>query len=156
PAAVFKFATLTAPAPPTNLAATNITSTEVDLSWTNVATDVTGIKILKQLGTSNSQVVASGLAPTTTSYKITGLTPGSPYLFEIDALNSNGQSGATTITADTLPGQVMGVTATGGAGQITISWAADQGAVTYDVYRSTVPGGEGTTPLRSGIMGTSY
>jgi fibronectin type 3 domain-containing protein len=153
---VFSATTQTAPSPPTNLATTNITATEVDLSWTNVATNATGIRILKQLGNNSSQVVATGLAPTTTSYKITGLTPGSPYLFEVDALNSNGPSGAATITADTLPGQVMGVTATGGAGQVTISWTADPGAATYNVYRATSSGGEGTTPAWTGITGTSF
>jgi len=153
---VFHAATETPPPPPTNLAATNITTTEVDLSWTNVATNATGIRILKQLGNNSSQVVATGLSPTTTSYKITGLTPGSPYTFEVDALNSNGPSGAATFTADTLPGQVTGVTATGGSGQITISWAADPGAASYNVYRATTAGGEGTTPSWSAITGTSY
>ncbi|HEV3081337.1 MAG TPA: fibronectin type III domain-containing protein [Gemmataceae bacterium] len=153
---VFQASTLTPPSPPTNLMATNITTTEVDLSWTNVATNATGIKILKQLGNNSSQVVATGLPPTTTSYNITGLVPGSPYTFEVDALNSNGPSGAATIAADTLPAQVTGVTASGGPSEITISWAADPGAVTYNVYRATTAGGEGTTPTWSGITGTSY
>jgi fibronectin type 3 domain-containing protein len=153
---VFSAATVTPPAPPTNLTATNITTTEVDLSWTNVATNATGIKILKQLGSNSSQVIVSGLSPTTTSYDITGLTPGSPYIFEVDALNSNGPSGATTIAVDTLPAQVTGVTATPGPGQITISWTADQGAVNYNIYRSTVSGGEGATPVWTAIAGTSF
>jgi fibronectin type 3 domain-containing protein len=143
------------PAPPTNLQATNITTAEVDLSWTNVATNATGIKILDQVGNNSPKIVATGLAPTTTSYKITGLTPGTAYVFEIDALNSSGPSGAATLAADTLPGQVTGVTATGGPGQITIAWAADQGAVTYNVYRSTTTTFAGT-PTWSGITGTSY
>jgi fibronectin type 3 domain-containing protein len=152
----FQATTPTPPAPPTNLVATNITTTEVDLSWTNVATDATGIKILKQLGNSSSQVVATGLSPTTSSYKITGLTAGSPYTFEVDALNSNGPSGAATLASDTQPIQVTGVTATGGPSRVTINWAAGPGAATYNVYRATTAGGEGTSPTWSGIAGTSY
>lgn len=161
---VFQASTDIPPDPPTNLAATSITTTEVDLSWVNVATNATGIKILKQLGSNSSQVVASGLSPTTTSFNITGLTAGTPYIFEIDALNSNGPSGAADIAVDTLPNQVTGVTATPGAGQITISWNDDgsdgelneAGAVNYNIYRSTTPGGEGSSPMWTAVAGTSF
>ncbi len=153
---VFEAATLTPPAPPTNLTATNITTTEVDLSWTNVATNATGIKILKQLGSNSSQVVASGLSPTTTSYAIKGLTPGSPYLFEVDALNSNGPSGAATISVDTVSAPVTGVTAASHPGKIVVAWNSDPGAVSYNVYRALTPGGEGATPTWKGVAGTSF
>jgi fibronectin type 3 domain-containing protein len=152
---IIQVSTVVPPAPPIDLVATNVTTTEVDLSWVNVATNATGIKILKQLGSNSSQVIASGLSPTTTSYDITGLTPGSPYLFEVDALNSNGPSGATTISVDTLPAGVTGVTATGGAG-ITISWSNDPGAIEYNLYRTMTSGGEGTTPTWTAIDGTSF
>jgi fibronectin type 3 domain-containing protein len=152
---VFEASTVVPPTPPIDLVATNITTTEVDLTWVNVATNATGIKILEQLGSNSSRVIASGLAPTTTSYDITGLTPGSPYLFEVDALNSNGPSGATTISVDTQPPAVTAVTATGGAG-ITLAWSADQGAINYNVYRAATSGGEGTTPTWTAVAGTSY
>lgn len=143
------------PAPPANLHTTNTTTTEVDLAWTNVATNATGIKILDAVGTNSAKVVATGLSPTTTSYHVTGLTPGTQYTFEVDSLNSSGPSGAATIELDTLPSQVTGVTATGDPGAITINWAADAGAVSYDVYRST-SSTFGSTPTWSGITATSY
>ena len=129
-----------------------------------MATNATGIKILKQLGSNSAQVIVSGLSPTTTSFNITGLTPGTPYIFEIDSLNSNGPSGAAEIEVDTLPAQVTEVTATPGAGQITLSWDDDgsdgevneAGAVNYNIYRSTTPGGEGSSPMWTAVAGTSF
>jgi fibronectin type 3 domain-containing protein len=35
------------------------------------------------------------------------------------------------------------------AGQMSISWNAAAGATSYNVYRSTTSGGEGTTPIGS-------
>ena len=40
--------------------------------------------------------------------------------------------------------------------QINLSWNASTGATTYNLYRSSTPGGEGTTPYRTAITGTSF
>jgi fibronectin type 3 domain-containing protein len=153
---VFKATTAIPPAPPTNVQATKITTTEVDLSWTNVATNATGIKILAQLGNNTARVVATGLAPTTTSFNVTGLTPGSPYLFEIDALNSSGPSGAATFNASTLTAAPTNLTAAAGNGVVNLSWTAPTGAVSYDVYRGTTAGGESAAPLATGVTAASF
>jgi Malectin domain/Legume lectin domain/Fibronectin type III domain len=96
------------PAAPTSLTATRITTTEVDLHWKNVATDATGIEILRQLGNNSPQVVATSLPPTTNSYSITGLLPGSPYTFEVVAIDSSGPSGTARLSVDTLPTPMTG------------------------------------------------
>jgi fibronectin type 3 domain-containing protein len=49
-----------------------------------------------------------------------------------------------------------GLTATGGGNKITLSWSALAGATGYNIYRSTTPGGEGATPLASGVTATSF
>jgi fibronectin type 3 domain-containing protein len=152
---VFQAMTAIPPAAPTNLLATSITSTEVDLTWTNVANNATGLKILEQLGNNTPRVIVSGLAPTTTGYDITGLTPGTGYFFEVDALNSSGPSGASTISVDTLPDQVAGLTAVPANGAVTLSWSADAGAKSFDIYRSSSPT-QNSTPTFSGIAGTTF
>jgi hypothetical protein len=49
-----------------------------------------------------------------------------------------------------------GLTATGGVGQVTLSWAAGSGATSYDLYRSAESGYQSATPVVTGITGTNY
>ena len=48
------------------------------------------------------------------------------------------------------------VTATGGTGKVNLTWTASAGAATYNIYRSTTAGGEGSTPFKTGVNGTSF
>ena len=54
------------------------------------------------------------------------------------------------------PAAPTGLTATGGNAQVSLSWTASSGATSYNVYRSTTSGGEGTTAIATGITSTSY
>jgi beta-glucanase (GH16 family) len=63
----------------------------------------------------------------------------------------------------TLPGAIAppaaptGVAASApNSGQINLSWNAVAGATSYNIYRSTTPGGEGATPYRTGITSNSF
>jgi fibronectin type 3 domain-containing protein len=49
-----------------------------------------------------------------------------------------------TTTVPAVPGNVEAKPA--GPGQITVSWDPSPGATSYEIYRSTTKGGEGTTP----------
>jgi len=39
---------------------------------------------------------------------------------------------------------------------VTLNWFAPSGASAYNVYRGTTPGGEGATPIATGITGTTF
>jgi fibronectin type 3 domain-containing protein len=39
---------------------------------------------------------------------------------------------------------------------VTLNWNMDAGANSFNVYRGTTAGGEGTTPYAAGISGTSF
>ena len=39
---------------------------------------------------------------------------------------------------------------------VVISWNASAGATSYNLFRSTINGGEGTTPIATGITATTY
>ena len=102
------------------------------------------------------------------SARVHGLSPfywstaGSPF---------NWTSGAVTdpqvITAVTggaappppngAPYAPSGLTATGGNGQVTLSWTAGSGATSYNLYRAAQSGSESSiSPVVTGITGTSY
>jgi hypothetical protein len=54
------------------------------------------------------------------------------------------------------PSTPTGFTATVGDTQLSLSWTASSGATSYNLYRSTTAGGEGTTAYQTGITTTSY
>ncbi len=54
------------------------------------------------------------------------------------------------------PAPPTGLTATAGNAAVTLNWSASAGATSYNVYRGTTPGGEGSTPIATGITTTSY
>jgi fibronectin type 3 domain-containing protein len=68
----------------------------------------------------------------------------------------NGSAGSITIATSQAPPAPVGLTATPAAGQVTLSWTASAGATSYKIYRGTVAGGEGTTPIATGVPTPSY
>jgi len=54
------------------------------------------------------------------------------------------------------PPTPTGLTATAGNGSVSLSWGASSGATSYNLYRATTAGGEGSTAYVSGITSTSY
>jgi fibronectin type 3 domain-containing protein/beta-glucanase (GH16 family) len=98
----------------------------------------------------------------TTAYTNTGLTNGTTYYYMVAAVNSTGtsaQSGqvsATPAASGSAPAAPASLTATAGSALVMLNWGASTGATTYNLYRSTVGGGEGTTPFYTGISTTSY
>jgi hypothetical protein len=109
------------PAAVSNLQVTRVTTNEVDLSWTNNATNATDIKVFRQKG-NNSPILIADLTPTTTSLADTGLVtalvPGTHYTYNVQAVNAAGPSpvtSVTTITAQTPANLALAIDAGGGA-----------------------------------------
>ena len=129
------------PPPPTNLSASTVSASEIDLSWTaSTAGDVTGYRVLRN----GSSVAVLG---TTTSYRDSGLKGFTTYNYTVIALDSEGlESGpsapaqATTLdaTPPTMPSN-LAATATGTT-TIGLTWAAsadpETGVASYLVFRN--------------------
>ena len=118
------------PVPPTNLAATAVSSTQINLSWTDASANEDGFRIERCEG---AGCVNYGLVATTaanaTNYSNTGLTPSTTYRYRIQAVNTSGSSApvgpatATTLTPVTVPAAPTSFTATAiSSSQIYLSW----------------------------------
>ena len=87
------------PNAPTSLVATPVSTTQINLSWTNNATNQTGF----QIDQATSSDFTMGLTTVTvaanvTTYSATGLANGTTYYYRVRATNSYGDS-ANTSTA---------------------------------------------------------
>jgi autotransporter-associated beta strand protein len=120
------------PLAPSGLNATAISGCEVDLSWTNNATNATSIAILRS--TDNSHFNQIGAVPNNfTNYADTGLPNGTTYYYRVIANNADGDSpNSNTAQASTAaaqpPATPSNVVATGVAtNQIDLAWLDNSG-----------------------------
>ena len=145
-------ATATIPAAPTGATATAGNST-ISLTW-KASTGATSYSIYRGTAPGAEGATAVGTS-TSANFTDTGLTNGTTYYYTITASNSLGTSGksneasATPTSTVSPPGVPFGVVITPATGHILLQWGNETGATGYRVYRSTTPGGEGSTPYVS-------
>ncbi|MFC4585323.1 fibronectin type III domain-containing protein [Sphaerisporangium corydalis] len=162
-------ATASVPSGPTGLTATPAAAS-VKLTWTASASGApTSYRIYR--GTKSDGEVNTPVGTTngtTTTFTDTGLRNGTTYYYFVSAANAVGGSpnsaevtavpGGTTPTVTPTPtptvtvtpptgapGVPFGVVISPRAGDILLQWGYQANA-TWNVYRSTTPGGEGATP----------
>ena len=121
--------TPTVPAAPTNLTATAQSSSAIALSWTDVATNETGYRIERAIGT-GAYATLTTLAAGAVSYTDSGLVASTVYNYKVSAINSAGAGTAGPVTATTQAGS--SVTFTGA--DIGSVAAAGSTAVSSGVY----------------------
>jgi len=155
PAGPVTGATPIAPAAPSNLQATNITTTGVTLTWQDNANNAAGYKVTRQLA-SNESILVATLSPTETSYTDNTLLPGSPYQYVVAAFNLAGPSMGAEVPFQTLAAAPSALAATAGGQQVTLSWNASAGASGYNVYRGPAPGGESGTPIATNVTADTF
>lgn len=126
----------------------------VALSVSSAPTGITG-------SFSPASVSVNGSAATS-SMTISIVRTLSPGNYSVTVQGVSGSVTQTTTIAITVtvgqPGSPTGLTAVAGNEQIALTWAAPtNGPITgYNVYRGTSPGGEGSSPIQTGITSTSY
>ena len=132
------------PAAPTGLAATPVTSSRIDLAWTDNATNEQGFKVERSTdGVTFTTVAVLGV--NATSYSVTSLNASTTYAFRVRAYEGPDDSAASnTVSAATLapPAAPTGLTATAvSSTRIDLAWTDnatyEQG---YKVERATGAG----------------
>jgi chitodextrinase len=95
------------PLAPSNLTGTVISTTQINLSWTDNATNEDGYEIERKTGNGNYTVVGS-MGSDLTTYNDLGLIPNTSYTYRVYAYNSAGNSiqysnEVTVSTQDSIP-----------------------------------------------------
>jgi hypothetical protein len=93
----------TAPAAPTGLGATAITSTHIDLAWTDNATNETAFHVERSSGGGSFTEIAT-VAANATSYSDTTVVASTAYSYRVRAENSGVFSGYSNVANATTPG----------------------------------------------------
>ncbi|CCH52085.1 Titin [Fibrisoma limi BUZ 3] len=79
------------PAAPTGLTAVAVSSSQINVNWTDNATNESGFELEQSLDGTTFNKIAD-LAANTRSYQHTGLTPARKYVYRVRAINAGGQS----------------------------------------------------------------
>jgi titin len=92
------------PAAPSNLTATALSQTQINLAWDDKATSEEGFKIERRIGSSSKYVEVAALAANAKNYPDNGLSPNTTYFYRLRAFNAGGSSDyANEASATTLP-----------------------------------------------------
>ena len=96
------------PTSPSQLNAIAVSSSEIDLSWTDNSGNETGFNIERSPNGSDSWQEITTVSDNVTSYPDTGLTSGTAYFYRVAAYNTNGNSdfsNTANATTDEVPPQ---------------------------------------------------
>src|SRR5262249_5390194 len=149
-----------APPKPTDALVTNVSTNEIDLSWTdNAGIQATNYVILRSVNGGAlvnyaTLPAASATPPSTYNWSDTNVTPGTAYEYHIEAVNTSGNDDFVGANASTLTLPPSFPAAVAGDGVVTLSWTAPVGALGYNIYRGTSAAGEGTTPYATAATAT--
>src|SRR5262249_4259863 len=120
---------------PSDLAATSPVYNRVALTWTNHATNATGVRIERSTDGINFTEV-NHVARNVSSYTDTNLRGSTPYWYQVRATNQIGNSDYSSVAAVTTKVQPPTVSADTCVGAINLAWN-DTADGHYDIQRST-------------------
>ena len=127
--AAFRAGAATAePAAPSGLAATAISSSRIDLSWTDNAANESGFEVFRSPdGVDSTFASLATLGSNATGFSDNSVVANSDYWYRVQAMNSAGVSAysntASAVTPDLPPVAPTGVGAVASGSQVTVAWS---------------------------------
>jgi hypothetical protein len=114
-----------APAAPSGLAASAVSSSMIDLAWTDNASNETGYTVERSPeGAADWTVLTSTLPADSRSYRDSGLTASTGYSYRVKATNATGDSAYSNVATATTPAQSAVVFAESFPGADGSAWDA--------------------------------
>jgi hypothetical protein len=117
------------PAAPAGLAAAAVSSSQVNLSWSDRSGDEVGFRIERKIGTGGTYAQVATVGADVTDYPDTGLAASTTYVYRVRAYNSSGESAWSNEASATTPAAPAGQAVTGFA---LINADTDQPVAGYD------------------------
>jgi predicted phage tail protein len=160
-----------APDPPTNLATTAVSPTQVNLFWSapssNGGSAITGYKIEYKIGSGSYAILVPNTQSTETLYSHTGLTTGQSYTYRISAINAIGtgvpsseaSAALTSSSSGTYPGPPASLSAVPvSPTQVNLFWSAPSSNGGYPITGYKIEyriGASAYSPLVSNTASTT-
>ena len=149
------------PSTPVSATTTLISTREIDLQWTDTDPAASGYRVLRRTLGGEFVALTNSLPGNATSYRDTGVTPGTEYDYHVQAYNIAGYSDFAGVSTATLTSAPTGLSVTDGNSQVTLNWTAPAfggtaADLTYNVYRGAAQGAEGSVPVATGLRSSSF
>jgi hypothetical protein len=155
----------TPPPAPGGLTATAVSSSQIDLSWTDASTNETGFEIDRATSATGPWTQIATVGPNVTTYSDTGLAASTTYSYRVRATNAAGDSANSNVASATTqdppnvaPAAPSELTATAvSSGQIDLSWTdASTNETGFEIDRATSATGPWTQIATVGPNVTTY
>ncbi len=155
----------TIPASPGGLAASAVSTTQINLQWSDNSSNETGFDVQRAASASGPFTQIASVGAGVATYQDTGLSSATTYYYQVYAYNSAGNSGysniasaATLAPAPTIPASPSGLAASAvSATQINLQWSYNSSNETgLDVQRAASASGPFTQIASVGAGVATY